>query len=103
MRKPDYWFLFPYLLILLLGFTFFFTSDKGDFVLLVNSSRSEFLDFTMPWITHFGDGWVFAIACLAFLIYKWRLGLIVTTLGLLQLVMSYLLKRKIFNAVGFSF
>ncbi|MEM9325899.1 MAG: phosphatase PAP2 family protein [Bacteroidota bacterium] len=82
-------------------FTFFLglymMGEHGDAVLAVNARRHLGLDLVMPVLTHLGDGWFFSIAVLGLLLVRWRSGLVLLALGLLQLFMSWLLKRVIFK------
>jgi len=97
MLKALRWFLIPYLLFLIVGIGYYFSHDHGDFVLLLNKNRIALLDFSMPWITHLGDGLFFALVTLIFVLYRWRVGMVVLALGLTQLITSYLLKRQVFR------
>ncbi len=97
MLKVLRWFLMPYLLFLIVGVEYYFSHDHGDFVLLLNKNRIALLDFAMPWITHLGDGLFFALVTLIFVLYRWRVGMVVLALGLTQLITSYLLKRQVFR------
>ncbi len=91
------WFYVPYTLLLLWGFLTYFSGQHGDFVLTVNTARTPFWDAIMPFLTHLGDGIFFAIITIVFLIHKRKVGITLTILGLIQLLVSYVLKRQIFR------
>lgn len=97
MVRGLWWFVFPYVLLLIGGLIFYSLNNHGDFVLYLNASRTTLLDGIMPWLTHLGDGWFFAFVTLIFLIYRWRVGVVVLGLGLTQLLTSYVLKRLVFT------
>ncbi len=71
--------------------------EKGDFLLMVNASRVSIFDFTMPYITHIGDGLFFAVIILLFLIVKWRIGVLYLITGFVTLLASNLFKRVVFT------
>ncbi len=97
MSKSLQWYFVPYGLLLLIGFGTYFQADHGSFVLWVNARRIYLLDASMPWITHLGDGVAFALVTLLFLIRRWRVGLILLAMGLMQLLLSFTLKRVVFS------
>jgi membrane-associated phospholipid phosphatase len=51
----------------------------------------------MPMITHLGDGIFFALVTLVLLIWRWRVGVLFVLAGIIQAIVSYLLKRKVFS------
>ena len=89
-------YLIGYLLLVITGLVIYFSGPHGTTVLWINTRHHPVLDFSFQWLTYLGDGITFAIAVAIFLILRWRTGLILLGLGLVQTLLSFLLKRVIF-------
>jgi membrane-associated phospholipid phosphatase len=71
--------------------------DYGEAVILINSSRNALLDQSMPWLTLLGDGFFYGGVALVLIFYKWRLGVFFAFSGVLQALVSAVLKRVVFG------
>ncbi len=88
-----------YLLCFISGLFILLNTEYGGVVLFINRHRTQFLDTVMPLLTHLGDGIFYALVALALMLYRWRLGLFLAISGVLQAIVSALLKRVIFGKV----
>ena len=99
MHKVAVWFFVPYILFLFIGLSVYFSGVHGDCVWWVNRHRFPLFDHIMPWVTYLGDGIIYALVTLLFLLKQFRLGLIWVVMGLCQLLLSSLPKRVIFSGM----
>ncbi len=92
-------FLIPYILLLIVGFVVYFLGQHGDFVIWLNTHHSPFFDFLFKYGTYFGDGVFLGIVALLLIIFKRRYGLILALLGVVQAIVSAILKKVVFGKV----
>lgn len=94
-RDPYFLIYFP---LLIVATIVYFMGEHGDTVLWANSWHNPTTDLLFKWITYLGDGIFFAIVTLVMLIRNWRTGLLLLGMGLSQTVVSFFLKRVVFNS-----
>ena len=94
--KQNY-FLLAFFLYVLVGIILILFSQKGDYVLLLNNSHSHWADQFFKYGTHLGDGSLFFVLILGFLIWKRSSTWEVILVALVVLLTSYGLKQTIFN------
>ena len=90
-------FLLIYFPVLLIATTLYFIGEHGDTVLWANSWHNPVSDFLFKWITYLGDGFFFAIVTLGMLIRNWKTGLLLLSMGIMQSIVSFFLKRVVFK------
>ena len=88
-----------YYLFLILGFFILVLTQKGDFLIWLNSHHNKAMDFFFKYWTHLGDGLVFAFFAIIFLLtsYYRTIVLIVAVIG--QTIVIQGLKRFVFGDV----
>lgn len=97
--KKNKTFLIPVLTFISAGIIFLSFFQKDEIHIWLNSKNSPFFDTFFRYITHLGDGWIFAFGAVLLAFIKWRnvLGLILCSLITLLLIGS--LKNLVFNDV----
>ncbi|WP_339815173.1 phosphatase PAP2 family protein [uncultured Imperialibacter sp.] len=69
---------------------------KGGIVLLLNQSHNTLGDYFFKYFTHLGDGLVNLMVLIAFLLFSYRLSIVLSVVSIMQLVVSQLSKRVLF-------
>lgn len=72
-------------------------NDKGHVLLWLNDRHNPFGDHFFKYVTHFGDGLVYALVALTFLIYRYFNLIMLAIIGLVQTVIVQIGKRLIFD------
>ncbi|MEL6656281.1 MAG: phosphatase PAP2 family protein [Bacteroidota bacterium] len=90
-------FLGLYAILFILGLYDVWTFDKGDWVIWSDQMHQPWLDHFFRYLTYLGDGVCLAILCLLFCLFRYKYAIILTVIGLLQLTLSYLLKKVVFG------
>lgn len=99
MTRYDRLFYFLYVAVLLAGFGWVLSVEHGDEVLYLNSLHTPFLDQVFKYSTFLGDGVFLAVIAVIFMIVRLRFGLILALIGVVQAMVSGLMKRVIFGKV----
>ena len=73
--------------------------NKNTLHLLVNKYNTAFLDVFFKYTTFLGDGILFGVLVLVFLLIKERMSLVFLVSGLLTLLITHFLKRIIFKGI----
>lgn len=92
MIKKNLYFFIPFLIALILGAYLLFTNEKGTFILYFATERKPLIDSIFVYITQLGEEIVYAAIALIFLSVRFRYSLLVGLLGVLNLVISLVLK-----------
>lgn len=90
-------FFWTYAGAILLGITAVWLTDKGDVVLWCAENRNLFFNQFFKHLTFLGDGVFLAVFCLFSALVRYKYSLILTMVGLCQLVITAILKRKVFG------
>lgn len=97
MNRFEKFFYVPYVAIYTVGIIYFSTIEHGDFVRSLNGAHTLFLDFFFKYMTYFGDGITLAVIAVALLFVNKRYGLILGLIGVVQALVSLLMKKVIFG------
>ena len=90
-------FLGLYGLLFLLALYGLWAYDKGSLVIWSDQMHAPGLDQFFRYFTYLGDGACLAILCLLFCLFRYKYAIILTVIGLLQLTISYVLKKVVFG------
>jgi len=96
LRDVSYFFI-PYLFFLGLGLSFFLYKEHGDFVLLLDSAHTPFLSVFFQYWTYTGDWFFVGIITLVVLYFRYRHGLILGLVLIVQGAISLFLKQVLFE------
>ena len=88
---------FLYFLFLIVGGFLLFIFPKGDILYSINNRNSPLGDFLFKYGTHLGDGLVFAVLILIFILFDYYKSLIIGLTIVVQTVLVQILKRFIFS------
>jgi membrane-associated phospholipid phosphatase len=72
---------------------------KGPSHLLINQWNSPFKDTMFKYVTHLGDGAVFAVVIVALLFFRFRWALMELAAALLTLLLVFVTKQLLFNGL----
>lgn len=90
-------FLGLYLGLFLLALLGTWSYDKGSFVVWVNQFHEPHLDTFFRYFTYLGDGACLGILCLSFCLFRYKYAIILTVIGLGQLLTAFLTKKVLFG------
>lgn len=90
-------FLGLYLGLLLLALVGIFWYEQGTFVIWVNQLHTPSLDIFFRYFTYLGDGACLGLLCLSFCLFRYKYAILLTVVGLSQLIVAYITKRIIFG------
>lgn len=82
----------PFVIALIIGAYLLFTNEKGAFVLYFATERKPVIDQIFVYITQLGEEVVYAVTAIIFLFMRFRYSLLIGLLGVLNLVISLVLK-----------
>lgn len=88
---------FLYFLFLIVGGFLLFIFPKGDILYSINNRNSPLGDFLFKYGTYLGDGLIFAILMLIFVLFDYYKTLIIGLTVILQTFLVQTLKRIVFN------
>ena len=97
--QSNYFFLGPYLFIILLLVPYFILITRLSGHLAINSFHSALLDLFFKYITWFGDGITPFIVAFIFLFVSFRKALILAASGTLGGLIAQIFKRFVFSGV----
>lgn len=86
-------FFWIYLLFLIGGSILLFVIEKGDAIFYFSERRSEVGDAAFRFITKLGEEYVYFIALIGLLFYRFRYAIILPAIGISVSIFSYFLKR----------
>jgi membrane-associated phospholipid phosphatase len=90
-------FLSGYVVLFLLGIWGVACFDKGSLVLWSNHLHQPYLDQFFKYLTYLGDGMALAVLCLAFCFYRYKYAILLTGIGVAQLLAAFVAKKIIFG------
>jgi len=85
-----YW---VYLLFLVGGAILLFLIEKGDAIFYFSDRRSEIGDAAFRFITKLGEEYVYFVALIGLLLYKYRYAITLPAIGISVSIFSYFLKQ----------
>lgn len=88
-----------YYLFLLIGILILFLTQKGDFLIWLNSHHNSTMDLFFKYWTHLGDGLVFAFLGIWFLLTSYYRTLVLIAAVISQTIVIQGLKRFVFDDV----
>lgn len=99
MKDNNAWrlFIIGYLPLLFLGLVLIFCTPKGTLVSHLAMNRLGFLDQIFYYITMLGDGVMVGLVCLLALLVRYKYTLLLISIGIAQLLVCAVLKRKVFG------
>lgn len=92
-------FYIPYLVLFGLSMIFFFYQSHGEFVLWLNKLHNPVWDFFFKYWTHTGDGIFFSVIAIALLIFKRKVGIVLSLIGISVGLTSLFFKQVLFPSV----
>ena len=90
---------YVYYLFLILGFFILVLTQKGDFLIWLNSHHNKTMDLFFKYWTHLGDGLVFAFLGILFLLTSYYRTLILIVAVISQTIVIQGLKRFVFGDI----
>lgn len=95
------WSQFPFFFLpfFVVGLLFRAFTEKGTLVLWFTEHRTPLLDDVFYGLTLLGDGWSLVLVCIAAVLIRYKYALLLLSIGLGQLLMTWLLKRQLFGNV----
>lgn len=90
-------FLGLYLGLFLLALLGVWSYDKGSLVIWINQFHAPHLDTLFKYVTYLGDGACLGLLCLSFCLFRYKYAIILTVIGLSQLLTSFLTKKILFG------
>jgi len=95
--KEQRFFIFPYLLFVVTGITFFFIEDKVHTHLILTEKYSDIADIIFYWLTKVAEGWFGVPLLLVLLCYQYRAFLFTGLTYLISAIITQLLKNFVFE------
>lgn len=86
-------FLWGFALVFAAGLLWFFNIQQGAEILFFSNRRSAFGDFFFKYFTRMGEGILFLLAFLAFLLIRYRTAIYIPLLGITVMLLSVLSKN----------